>query len=130
MTQKTDISYMRDLNIYESGQYMQLDVATRRNLELTETMRSKEKKGTMLWVLDKTRTAAGARMLRQWVELPLLRVSSIVERQSAVREPADLGLPQTQGAHWASSLSEGAIFQPKMFAETNILIQWKEAART
>ena len=88
-TQKGDISYIKELRIYSEGQYLEMDTNTRRNLEITETMRSKEKKGSLLWVLDKTRTAAGARMLRQWVEHPLLRVSSIVERQSAVRELYD-----------------------------------------
>ncbi len=87
--QKSDISYIKDLNIYESGQYMQLDVSTRRNLELTETMRSREKKGTLLWVLDKTRSAAGARMLRQWIEKPLLNISRITRRQNAVEELFD-----------------------------------------
>ena len=88
-TQKTDISYIRDLNIYESGQYMQLDVATRRNLELVETMRSKDKRGSLLWVLDKTKTAPGKRMLRQWVERPLLNVAMISKRQNAVSELFD-----------------------------------------
>ena len=85
-TQKNDLSYMKDLNLYSDGQFMELDVNTRRNLELTETMRSKEKKGSLLWVLDKTHTAAGARMLRQWVEHPLLRVGEITRRQNAVEE--------------------------------------------
>ncbi len=88
-TQKGDISYIKELRIYSEGQYLEMDTNTRRNLEITETMRSKEKKGSLLWVLDKTRTAAGARMLRSWVEHPLLRVSSITERQSAVRELYD-----------------------------------------
>ena len=88
-TQKGDISYIKELRIYSEGQYLEMDTNTRRNLEITETMRSKEKKGSLLWVLDKTRTAAGARMLRYWVEHPLLRVSSITERQSAVRELYD-----------------------------------------
>jgi len=88
-TQKTDISYIKDLNIYEHGRYMQLDFSTRRNLELTETLRTKEKKGTLLWVLDKTATAPGARMLRQWIEHPLLNISTITRRQSAVGELVD-----------------------------------------
>ncbi len=85
-TQKSDMSYIKDLSIYENGQYMQLDYSTRRNLELTETMRTKEKKGSLLWVLDKTKSAAGARMLRHWIEHPLLNVSSITRRQNAVNE--------------------------------------------
>ena len=84
--QKCDISYVKKLNVYNDGQYMELDINTRRNLELTEAMRSKDKKGTLLWVLDKTRTAPGARLLRQWIEHPLLNVKDIVRRQSAVEE--------------------------------------------
>ncbi len=88
-TQKTDISYIKELNIYENGQYMQIDLNTRRNLELTETMRAKDKRGSLLGVLDKTVTAAGARLLRQWVEHPLLSISAITRRQSAVGEFLD-----------------------------------------
>ncbi len=85
-TQKTDISYLKELNVYSDGQFMEMDINTRRNLELTETMRTKEKKGTLLWVLDKTKTAAGARLLRNWVEHPLLRLGAINARQNAVNE--------------------------------------------
>ena len=85
-TQKSDISYLSDLTVYFDGQYMELDVNTRRNLELTETMRTKEKKGSLLGVLDKTRTAAGARLMRYWVEHPLLNVNAINKRQNAVEE--------------------------------------------
>ena len=85
-TQKSDISYIKDLNVYSDGQFMEMDINTRRNLELTETMRTKEKKGSLLWVLDKTRTAAGARLLRQWVEHPLLSIGGIHRRQNAVEE--------------------------------------------
>ncbi len=84
--QKCDISYINKLNLYNDGQYMELDINTRRNLELTESMRSKDKKGSLLWVLDKTRTAPGARLLRKWVEHPLLNVREIVRRQNAVTE--------------------------------------------
>ncbi len=85
-TQKTDLSYIKELNIYSEGQYLELDVNTRRNLELTETMRSKEKKGSLLWVLDRTKTSPGARLLRQWVEHPLLSPAHISRRQGAVEE--------------------------------------------
>ncbi|MGN1048684.1 MAG: DNA mismatch repair protein MutS [Eubacteriales bacterium] len=85
-TQRGDISYIKKLNIYSDGQYMQMDINTRRNLELVETMRAKEKKGSLLWVLDKTKTAAGARMLRKWIEHPLMSQKRILKRQSAVRE--------------------------------------------
>ncbi len=87
-TQKTDISYIKDLNVYTDGQYLEMDINTRRNLELTETMRAKEKRGSLLWVLDKTKTAPGARLLRNWVEHPLLSTSKIAKRQKAVAELA------------------------------------------
>ncbi|MBE6548589.1 MAG: DNA mismatch repair protein MutS, partial [Ruminococcaceae bacterium] len=85
-TQKKDISYIKKLNIYSDGQYLDMDINTRRNLELTESMRTKEKRGTLLWVLDKTRTSMGARLLRKWIEHPLLAQSGIVRRQNAVEE--------------------------------------------
>ena len=87
-TQKTDISYIKELTVYNDGQYLEMDINTRRNLELIETMRSKEKKGSLLWVLDKTKTAPGARLLRNWVEHPLLSASKIARRQRAVSELA------------------------------------------
>ncbi len=85
-TEKTDISYIKELNVYSDGQYLEMDINTRRNLELTESMRTKERRGSLLWVLDKTKTAAGARMLRKWVEHPLLNTSAIVHRQNAVED--------------------------------------------
>ncbi len=85
-TQMRDLSYIGKLNVYSDGQYLEMESNTRRNLELTESMRNKEKRGTLLWVLDKTRTAAGARMLRKWVEHPLVNRHAIVRRQGAVEE--------------------------------------------
>ncbi len=87
--QKGDISYIKELHVYTDGQYMQLDNATRRNLELTESMRAKEKKGSLLWVLGKTKTSPGARLLRQWIEHPLLSIPQITKRQNAVSELLD-----------------------------------------
>ena len=84
--EKSELSYIKELNIYSDGQYLEMDINTRRNLELTESMRSKEKRGSLLWVLDKTHTAPGARLLRKWVEHPLLSTSAIVQRQGAVEE--------------------------------------------
>ena len=83
-TQKTDLSHINDLDYYEQGRFMELDLAARRNLELTETLRNKEKKGSLLWVLDKTRTPMGGRCLRSWLERPLLSVTAIHRRNSAV----------------------------------------------
>lgn len=83
-TQKTDLSYMNTLRYYASGRFMELDPVARRNLELTETLRGKEKKGSLLWVLDKTRTAMGGRLLRNWLERPLLDPTAISRRLEAV----------------------------------------------
>ena len=83
-TQKNDLSYISVLQIYEQSQFMELDYTARRNLELTASLHGGEKKGSLLWVLDKTRTAMGARMLRQWIEKPLISVPQIVRRQNAV----------------------------------------------
>ena len=85
-TQKSDITFAREINIYSKGQYLELDYNTRRNLELTESMRNKEKKGSLLWVLDKTKTAMGARLLRSWLLKPLLNPVEIGKRQAAVTD--------------------------------------------
>lgn len=82
--QKNDLKHIRELQYYTTGRFMELDLDARRNLELTETMRSKEKKGTLLWVLDKTHTAMGGRMLRSWLEKPLLDPAEITRRHAAV----------------------------------------------
>ncbi|MBE6917193.1 MAG: DNA mismatch repair protein MutS [Ruminococcaceae bacterium] len=84
--QKNDLAHIRQLQYYTTGRFMELDMDARRNLELTETMRAKEKKGSLLWVLDKTRTAMGGRMLRSWLEKPLLDPLEIERRLSAVEE--------------------------------------------
>ena len=83
-TQKTDLSYINDLDYYEQGRFMELDLAARRNLELTATMRGQEKKGSLLWVLDRTQTSMGGRCLRNWLERPLLNVAAITRRSGAV----------------------------------------------
>lgn len=85
-SQKNALPHIRELGFYLSGRFMGLGLATRRNLELTETMRSKEKKGSLLWVLDKTSTAMGGRLLRAWMERPLLSPALIGKRLSAVEE--------------------------------------------
>ena len=88
-TQKTDLKHISALKVYSSGRFMVLDIATRRNLELTETMREKQKRGSLLWVLDKTRTAMGARMLKSYVEQPLIDRDEILRRQDVVTEFVD-----------------------------------------
>lgn len=85
-TQKTGYERITSFEVYSDNQYMNLDFNTRRNLELTQTMMNKEKKGSLIWLLDKTKTAMGKRLLRYWVEHPLLNLSTILKRQSAVSE--------------------------------------------
>ena len=85
-TQMCAPTFVRDLKIYSDGQYMELDLSTRRNLELLESMRTKEKRGSLLWVLDKTETAMGGRLLRAWITKPLLSAPEITHRQSAVTD--------------------------------------------
>lgn len=88
-TQMKDTSYIRSLSTYDSSEFLEMDVSTRRNLELCETMLSKEKKGSLLWVLDKTETAMGVRLLKKYIEHPLTSVRAINDRQSAVAELCD-----------------------------------------
>lgn len=83
-TQKRNLSHLRVVHSYEPNQYMILDYHTRRNLELTETVRDRSKKGSLLWLLDKTQTAMGARLLRRWIDKPLLSKKNIEQRQQAV----------------------------------------------
>ncbi|MBP5733471.1 MAG: DNA mismatch repair protein MutS [Lachnospiraceae bacterium] len=85
-TQKTDLSHFRHLYPYLTNKYMLLDSSTRRNLELTETLREKQKRGSLLWVLDKTKTAMGGRMLRSMLEQPLVDKQAMEERLDAVEE--------------------------------------------
>ena len=88
-TQMCDISYIKKLSYYESSQFLEMDTSTRRSLELCQTMNSGEKKGSLLWVLDKTETSMGARMLRYMIEHPLTNAAQIYKRQQAVSELCD-----------------------------------------
>ncbi len=85
-TQKFDLSHINSLQVFSDGRFMEMDYTTRRNLELTENLRSGEKKGSLLWVLDKTKTPMGGRLLRAWTERPLLSPVAIGRRLSAVNE--------------------------------------------
>ncbi len=87
-TQKFDLGHIRKMDVFYGGRYMELDWATRRSLELTESQRTGEKRGSLLWVLDKTKTPMGSRMLRSWVERPLLSAVAIKRRLAAVDELA------------------------------------------
>ena len=83
-TQKTSLAQLTKLTPYATGKYMIIDTSTRRNLELVETLREKQKRGSLLWVLDKTKTAMGARLLRSYIEQPLIVKETIVKRQKAI----------------------------------------------
>jgi len=83
-TQKTDLSHINEITVYGRGQCMELDATARRNLEICETIRSKEKKGTLLWVLDRTKTSMGSRMIRSWLARPLVSPTQIITRHKAV----------------------------------------------
>ncbi|MGQ9557001.1 MAG: DNA mismatch repair protein MutS [Desulfurispora sp.] len=99
-TQKNSLGQFRSIQVYTAGQYMILDAGTRRNLELVHSLRHRERWGTLLWVLDKTRTAMGGRMLRSWLEQPLLDVEQINRRLDAVAELVeDTFLRQTLQKH-------------------------------
>ena len=88
-TQKIKLEHINLINIYSTKKYMSLDISARRNLELTERMHDKSKKGTLLWVLDKTLTSMGGRLLRKWINEPLLDVKEINNRLNAVQELKD-----------------------------------------
>ena len=85
-TQKSTLSHITTITPYSTGEFMIIDTSTRRNLELLETMREKQKRGTLLWVLDKTKTAMGARLLRTYIEQPLIHKDDIIARQNAIEE--------------------------------------------
>lgn len=85
-TQKNDLNNISVIHPYSTGKYMIIDSSTRRNLELVETLREKQKRGSLLWVLDKTKTAMGARLLRSYVEQPLIDKAEIEKRQDAICE--------------------------------------------
>lgn len=83
-TQKTNLSHISRINMYSRDEYMLVDETARRNLELCETMRAKEKRGSFLWAIDKTKTSMGGRLLRSWLEKPLMDVRAINERLDSV----------------------------------------------
>ncbi len=87
--QKNDLSNIKEINFYSENQYMKINYTTKRDLEITETMRSREKKGSLLWVLDKTKTSMGKRLLRAWLDKPLINFAQITKRHNAVSELCD-----------------------------------------
>ena len=87
--QKNDLNNIKDINFYSENQYMKVNYTTKRDLEITETMRSREKKGSLLWVLDKTKTSMGRRLLKSWLDKPLINYAVITKRHNAVGELCD-----------------------------------------
>lgn len=87
---KTEIEAPSEIDFYDEEQYMTLDISARRNLELTKSMMTGDKKHSLLWVIDKTKTAMGKRMIKSWLERPLMSIPKIVKRQNAVGELVDI----------------------------------------
>lgn len=87
--QKNDLDNIRDFDLYTDSQYMKISYSTKRDLEICETMRSREKRGSLLWVLDKTKTSMGKRLIRSWLEKPLINYAQITKRHNAVGELCD-----------------------------------------
>lgn len=103
-TQKGSVDHISNVRYYTSSQYMIIDTATQRNLELTETMREKKKRGTLLWILDKTKTAMGGRLLRRYIEQPLIVKEEIVRRQDAVDEFCDRYIDREEIGEYLTSI--------------------------
>ncbi len=97
---------VKKIDLYTEAQYMRLDMTAVRNLEICETMRTRAKKGTLLWVLDKTRTAMGKRLLRAWLEMPLLSVPEITLRQNAVEELSSNTVMRCELAEYLSGVKD------------------------
>ena len=98
-TQKTNLDHINKIILYNNTKYMCLDINARRNLELTEKLRDKSKKGTLLWVLDKTSTSMGGRRLRRWINDPLLDIEKINKRLNSVKELKDNPILRGDIAH-------------------------------
>ena len=105
-TQPTALKLLSNLSVYSTSEFMNLDAATRRNLELTETIRKNEAKGSLLYVLDRTVTPMGHRMIRQWVSKPLLDISDISKRQNAVKFFIGSGILRAELLQKLRSLSD------------------------
>lgn len=103
-TQKNSLSHLTHITPYATGKYMMLDSSTRRNLELCETLREKQKRGSLLWVLDKTKTAMGARTLRKYLEQPLIDKTEILRRLDAVEELKDQAISREEMREYLSAV--------------------------
>ena len=103
-TQKNTLSHLTHITPYVTGKFMMLDSSTRRNLELCETLREKQKRGSLLWVLDKTRTAMGARTLRKYMEQPLIDKTEIIRRLNAVEELKEQAISREEIREYLSAV--------------------------
>ena len=103
-TQKNSLSNLTHITPYAAGKFMMIDSSTRRNLELCETLREKQKRGSLLWVLDKTKTAMGARTLRKYVEQPLIDKTEIIRRLDAVQELKEQAISREEIREYLSPL--------------------------
>lgn len=103
-TQKSDLSHITTLSAYTTGKFMLIDSSSRRNLEIVETMREKQRRGSLLWVLDKTRTAMGARTLRTCLEQPLIDKAAIEKRQDAVEELCNSAIDREEIREYLGSI--------------------------
>lgn len=104
--QKNDLENISEISFYSDANFMKLDVTALRNLEIVETLRSREKKGSLLWVLDKTRTPMGKRMIRSWLERPLLSVARITKRHNAVGELVSQPLLRSEISEFMSGIHD------------------------
>lgn len=105
-TQMCKLPHIQKIRFYTSDEYMDIDFSSRRNLEITSTMRNNKKRGSLLWVLDDTKTSMGARMLRSWIDKPLLNVLTIKNRLSAVEELTKLTIVRNEIRACLSSVSD------------------------
>ena len=119
-TQKNDLTHFTHLYPYLTSKYMLLDSSTRRNLELCETLREKSKKGSLLWVLDKTKTAMGARMLRKMVEQPLIHKKSIMDRLDAVEMLKENVMAREELREYMNSIYDLERLTMKILGEENV----------
>lgn len=131
-TQKGTVDHIANIRYYQSSQYMIIDTATQRNLELCETMREKKKKGSLLWVLDKTKTAMGARLLRRFLEQPLIDEAEILRRQDFVEELCGRYIDREELAEYLNSIYDLERILGKISyqsANPRDLIAFKESLR-
>ncbi len=117
-TQRTNLSQIITISNYLTNQYMLLDISSRRNLELCETLREKSRKGSLLWVLDKTKTVLGARLIRKWIEQPLLDINQIQKRLNSVEEMKKNALLREEMKEYLSAISDIERLMTKIVYQT------------